>query len=128
MGAFSDPSALFDDIAFVIDRTSFEEFEDGIFSFTQDTDRAFRKFFNELIGKRGECSASDHDLSLGEFFANQCWIRQNGIDMAVVAVELFDTRERRDDALDRVAGEIEVERMFQRGIPFVWRENLDISP
>ncbi len=92
MGAFSDPSALFDDIAFVIDRTSFEEFEDGIFSFTQDTDRAFRKFFNELIGKRGECSASDHDLSLGELFPNQCRIGQDRIDVTIVPIELLHPR------------------------------------
>jgi hypothetical protein len=48
--------------------------------------------------------------------------------MAVVPVELFDAGERSGDTLDRVTGEIEVERMLQRRITLMRREDLNVTP
>ena len=50
------------------------------------------------------------------------------MDMAVVAVELFDACKRRDEAFERIAGEIKIEGMFERRIPLVGGKNLDITP
>ena len=48
--------------------------------------------------------------------------------MTVVAVELFHSRKRSGDPLDRIARKLEVEGMFQRRISLVRGKDLDVAP
>ena len=96
-----------------IDRPS-SDFQNRIFALSEHADGAFRQFLDELIGEGGEGSAADHDLGLGKFFPDQPGIRQDRMDMAVVPVELLQSCEGRDNALDGIARKIKIERVLQR--------------
>jgi len=48
--------------------------------------------------------------------------------VVVVAIELFDPCDRSREALERVAGKIEIKGMFQRGVSLMRRKDLNVPP
>ena len=110
-----------------IDRPSMH-FQNRIFALSEQADGAFRQSLDELIGEGGEGAASDHDLGLGKFFSHQPGIRKDRMNMAVVPVQLFQSCEGRDNALDGIARKIKIERVLQGRVTLVRREDLNIPP
>src|SRR5918996_5327617 len=123
-----DSAVLADYVAFLIQWPAVYDFQNRVFALPEDADRALRQFFNELVGERRKGSASDHELRMGEFLADQPGVRQIHPDVMIVAIQVLEPLKRRGDALQGIAGKIKVERMFQRGIAFMGRKNLDVPP
>jgi hypothetical protein len=48
--------------------------------------------------------------------------------MTVVAVELLQPRKRGDDPLEWIAREVEIKRMFQRGVSLMRGKDLNVAP
>ena len=117
--ALSNGLSLPEDIALVLQRLAFNDLEDGVFTFPENSDGAFRKFLDKLVGKGGKGSPAHHDLRLRELLRDQPGVGERRPDMTVVAVELLQPRKRGDDPLERIARKVKVKRMFQRGISLV---------
>ena len=68
MLALSNGLSLPNNVALLLQRLAFNDFQNRVFTFPENSDGAFREFLNQLIGKSGKGSAADHDLRLRKLF------------------------------------------------------------
>src|SRR5436309_6579118 len=127
-GAGDGLAVLACDEPLAVEWFAFDHFQHGLFALAQDADGALRQLLDELLGEGAEGPAADHDLRAGADLPDQPGVRQVGPDAGVVLVERFQAGERRREFLERVGRVVEVERVLQRGVPFMRREDLDVAP
>src|SRR5206468_8518851 len=111
--SFMDPPALAINIPLVLKRLALEHFQNRVLAFTEDADGAVRDLLNQLVRKGGEGATSDHQLRLRALLANEPRVGEVDADIAVIAVELFQSLEGGDHPFERITGEIEIEGVLQ---------------
>src|SRR5439155_2042282 len=121
-------AVLSGDEPLAVERPPLDHLQHGLFALAQDADGTLRQLFDELLGKGAERPAADHDPSVGADLPDQPGVREVGPDAGVVLIERFQACKRRGELLERIVRVIEGERLLQRGVPFVRREDLDVAP
>ena len=121
-------AVLSGDVPLAVERPSLDHLQHGLFALAQDADGTLRQLLDELLGKGAERPAADHDLGVGADLPDQPDVRQVSPDAGVVLIERFQACKRRGELLERIVRVIEGERLLQRGVPFVRREDLDVAP
>src|SRR5439155_24237520 len=119
---------LSSDEPLAVERPPVDHLEDSLFALAQDADGAFRQLLDELLGEGAEGSTADQDLGVGANLPDQPGVREIGPDAGIVLIERFQACKRRGGLLEWIVRVVEGERLLQRGVSLMWREDLDVAP